>query len=119
MVDLYINILVVLTTGSLALGQQVDHQESNKTLAQLLLGDVLGVSSDLISSMDPLSVKMLDLAEEYVRDNFNVSGEEETLLSDSFGRARTIFGKNPNDALTSIQQKNRTDLGAIRVTSPK
>ena len=113
MVDLYINILVVLTTGYLALGQQVDHQESNKTLAQLLLGDVLGVSSDLIPSMDPLSVKMLDLAEEYVRDNFNVSGEEETLLSDSFGRARTIFGKNPNDALTSIQQKTGQILGQL------
>ena len=113
MVDLYINILVVLTTGSLALGQQLDHQESNKTLAQLLLGDVLGVSSDLISSMDPLSVKMLDLAEEYVRDNFNVSEEEETLLSDSFGRARTIFGKNPNDALTSIQQKTGQILGQL------
>ena len=113
MVDLYINILVVLTTGSLALGQQLDYQESNKTLAQLLLGDVLGVSSDLISSMDPLSVKMLDLAEEYVRDNFNVSGEEETLLSDSFGRARTIFGKNPNDALTSIQQKTGQILGQL------
>ena len=113
MVDLYINILVVLTTGSLALGQQLDQQESNKTLAQLLLGDVLGVSSDLISSNDPLSVKMLDLAEEYVRDNFNVSGEEETLLSDSFGRARTIFGENPNDALTSIQQKTGQILGQL------
>jgi len=113
MVNLYINILVVLTTGSLALGQQVDHQDSNKTLAQLLLGDVLGVSSDLISSMDPLSEKMLDLAEEYVRDNFNVSGEEETLLSDSFGRARAIFGKNPNDALTSIQQKTGQILGQL------
>ena len=113
MVDLYINILVALTTGSLALGQQLDHQESNKTLAQLLLGDVLGVSSDLISSMDPLSVKMLDLAEEYVRDHFNVSGEEETLLSDSFGRARTIFGKNPKDALTSIQQKTGQILGQL------
>ena len=63
--------------------------------------------------MDPLSVKMLDLAEEYVRDNFNVSGEEETLLSDSFGRARTIFGKNPNDALTSIQQKTGKILGQL------
>ena len=113
MLDLYINILVVLTTGSFALGQQVHHQKSNKTLAQLLLGDVLGVSSDLISSIDPLSVKMLDLAEEYVRDNFNVSGEEETLLSDSFGRARTIFGKNPNDALTSIQQKTGQILGQL------
>ena len=113
MADLYINILVVLTTGSLALGQQLDQQESNKPLAQLLLGDVFGVPSDLISSMDPLSVKMLDLAEEYVRDNFNVSGEEETLLSDSFGRARTIFGENPNDALTSIQQKTGQILGQL------
>ena len=58
MVDLYINIIVVLTTGSLALGQQLDQQESNKTLAQLLLGDVFGVPSDLISSMDPLPVKI-------------------------------------------------------------
>ena len=63
--------------------------------------------------MDPLSVKMLDLAGEYVRDNFNVSEEEETLISDSFGRARTIFGKNPNDALTSIQQKAGQILGQI------
>ena len=113
MVDLYIHILVISTTVSHALSRQIHQQESNKTIAQLLLGDVLGVSSDLISRIDPLSVKVLDLAETYVRDKFNVSEEEETLISDSFGRARTIFGENPNDALTSIQQKTGQILGQL------
>ena len=117
MVDLSIFIILVSSTTSLAL--QLQQRESNtdtsevgaikkeKTITGFLLGDVLGVSKTLIAKIDPLTLKMLDLAEEYVRDNYNTGfGEEgERLISDSFGRARTVFGENPGGAFKSLQQK--------------
>ena len=126
MVNFYIQIILALSTTA-SLGQQLQQKQSNvgalkvvenkreNTIAGFLLGDVLGVSETLIAKIDPLSVKVLDLAEAYVRDNFDLGfGESgESVISESSGRTRTIFGENPNDAFSSIQQKAGQFVGNI------
>ena len=124
MVNLYIHfILALLTTASL--GQQPQQQQRNvdalkvdenkreKTIAGFLLGDLLGVSETVIDKIDPLSVKVLNLAEAYVRDKYNLGELGESVISESSGRTRTIFGEKPNDAFTSIQQKAGQIVGNI------
>ena len=123
MVDLYIYIILAFTTASLGVQLQqqqsdidkVVENKSDKTIAGFLLGDVLGVSDKLIAKIDPLSVKVLDLAEAYVKDNYDLgfSEAEESAISESFGRTRTIFGGNPNQAFSSIQEKAGQFLGNI------
>ena len=122
---LKLNIHIILTLSTTAsLGLQLQQQQSNadtlkvvenKTIAGFLLGDVLGVSETLIAKIDPLSVKVLDLAEAYVKDNYDLgfSEAEENVISESFGRTRTIFGGNPNHAFSSIQEKAGQFLGNI------
>ena len=124
MVDPYIFIILALSTTA-SLGLQLQQQQSDvdkvvenksdKTIAGFLLGDVLGVSETLIAKIDPLSVKVLDLAEAYVKDNYDLgfSEAEESVISESFGRTRTIFGGNPNDAFSSIQEKAGQFVGNI------
>ena len=122
MVDFYIHIILAFSTTA-SLGLQIQHQQSNvdtfkvvenkreKTIAGFLLGDILGVSETLIAKIDPLSVKVLNLAESYVRHNYDLGfGEAEESV---IGQARTIFSENPKDAFTSIQQKAGQFVGNI------
>ena len=122
MVDLYIHVILALS-ASASLGFQLQHQKSNvdtvkvvenkreQTIAGFLLGDILGVSETLIAKIDPLSVKVLDLAEAYVRNNYDLGfGEAEESV---IGQARTIFSENPKDAFSSIQQKAGQFVGNI------
>ena len=124
MVNLYIHIILALLTTA-SLGQQPQQQQSNvdalkvdenkgeKTIAGFLLGDLLGVSETVIDKIDPLSVKVLNLAEAYVRDKYNLGELGESVISESSGRKRTIFGEKPNNAFTSIQQKAGQIVGNI------
>ena len=124
MVNLYIHIILALLTTA-SLGQQPQEQQSNvdalkvdknkreKTFAGFLLGDLLGVSETVIDKIDPLSVKVLNLAEAYVRDKYNLGELGESVISESSGRKRTIFGEKPNNAFTSIQQKAGQIVGNI------
>ena len=120
MVNLYIHIILALSTTA-TLGQQPQQQQSNvdalkvdeKTIAGFLLGDLLGVSETVIDKIDPLSVKVLNLAEAYVRDKYNLGELGESVISESSGRKRTIFGEKPNNAFTSIQQKAGQIVGNI------
>ena len=124
MVNLYIHIILALLTTA-SLGQQPQEQQSNvdalkvdenkgeKTIAGFLLGDLLGVSETVIDKIDPLSVKVLNLAEAYVRDKYNLGELGESVISESSGRKRTIFGEKPNNAFTSIQQKAGQIVGNI------
>ena len=124
MVNLYIHIILALSTTA-TLGQQPQQQQNNvdalkvdenkreKTIAGFLLGDLLGVSETVIDKIDPLSVKVLNLAEAYVRDKYNLGELGESVISESSGRKRTIFGEKPNNAFTSIQQKAGQIVGNI------
>ena len=124
MVNLYIHIILALLTTA-SLGQQpqqqqrnvdalkVDENKGEKTIAGFLLGDLLGVSETVIDKIDPLSVKVLNLAEAYVRDKYNLGELGESVISESSGRKRTIFGEKPNNAFTSIQQKAGQIVGNI------
>ena len=124
MVNLYIHIILALSTTA-TLGQQPQQQQNNvdalkvdenkreKTIAKFLLGDLLGVSETVIDKIDPLSVKVLNLAEAYVRDKYNLGELGESVISESSGRKRTIFGEKPNNAFTSIQQKAGQIVGNI------
>ena len=120
MVNLYIHIILALLTTA-SLGQQPQQQQSKvdalkvdeKTIAGFLLGDLLGVSETVIDKIDPLSVKVLNLAEAYVRDKYNLGELGESVISESSGRKRTIFGEKPNNAFTSIQQKAGQIVGNI------
>ena len=122
MVYIYTHIILALsTTASFSL--QLQHQQSNvdtlkvvknkreKTIAGFLLGDILGVSETLIAKIDPLSVRVLDIAEAYVKHNYDLgfSEAEESVI----GQARTIFSENPKDAFSSIQQKAGQFVGNI------